>query len=251
MIRVTNLGHRRGNNQILSGLTLEVPPGRLAAIVGRSGSGKTTLLRCLVGLEPFEEGEVEVDGVVLRAVEAMKPAERMAAIVAIRERLGLVFQAYELFPHLSALDNCTLAPIHVKGSSRGDAERIARAQLERLGLSERAASYPDRLSGGERQRVAIARALAMEPRYLLYDEPTSALDPSLKVEMRDTLRRVAETGVTQVLVTHELPIARAASLVFVLEAGRIVEQGEPGQVLSAPSHRATRELLALDITPQG
>jgi ABC-type polar amino acid transport system ATPase subunit len=205
----------------LAGVNLEVERSRLAAILGPSGSGKSTLLRCIVGLERPDAGEITLGG-----------------------RVGLVFQSFELFPHLTALQNCALAPRRVRGLPRAEAERIARERLEALGLGPKVDAYPDMLSGGQRQRVAIARALAMEPALLLYDEPTSALDPSLRREVADVLRRVGTIGTTQIVVTHDVSLARAADVVFVLDHGRIVEQGAPSQVLSSPAHESTRALLS-------
>ena len=221
----------------LSGLSLAVPPGKVAAVVGRSGAGKTTLLRCLVGLEAFDQGAVEIAGVRIEAA--------MAARGQLTGKVGLVFQAFELFPHLTVLQNCTLAPMRVKGISRAEASTRAEKLLAQLDLHGKSSAYPEALSGGERQRVAIARALCMQPQVLLYDEPTSALDPSLKHEVGRTLRRVAESGVTQLVVTHDLRVAReAADLVFVLEGGRVAEWGPPAQLFDSPQTDATRALLA-------
>jgi ABC-type polar amino acid transport system ATPase subunit len=216
-------------------LSLEVPQGKVAAVLGRSGAGKTTLLRCLVGLDPFDQGAIEIGGV--RVGDGVGGA-------ALLGQVGLVFQAFELFPHLSVLDNCTLAPQRVRGESRAQAEAYALELLGQLGLQDKASAHPEELSGGQKQRVAIARALAMRPRVLLYDEPTSALDPSLKHEVGRTLRRISETGVTQVVVTHDLPVAReAADLVFVLHEGKVAEWGPPAEVFGAPRHEATKALL--------
>jgi ABC-type polar amino acid transport system ATPase subunit len=213
VIRVDGLTKRYGDSPILNGVSFEVPEGKLAAIVGPSGAGKTTLLRCLTGLERFDAGSVRVDGTEVRA----------GGQLALRGRVGLVFQSFELFPHLTVLENCTLAPVKVKSVSLADAEKLALGLLDELGLGEKAAAYPDHLSGGQRQRVAIARALAMEPKVLLYDEPTSALDASLRQEVRDTLKRVRSTGVTQLVVTHDNSLAEDCEQVIRLEAGRVVK----------------------------
>jgi ABC-type polar amino acid transport system ATPase subunit len=205
----------------LEEVTFALQEGTLAAVLGPSGSGKSTLLRCLVGLERPDAGEVQLGGTA-----------------------GLVFQSFELFPHLTALQNCALAPRRVKGLPQAEAEARGRALLARLGLEAKADAYPDHLSGGQRQRVAIARALAMDPAVLLYDEPTSALDPSLRREVAATLRQVAETGVTQLAVTHDVRLARGCDVVLVLAHGRVVESGPPARVLDAPEHPATRALLA-------
>ncbi len=245
-VQVRNLWrtHAGAPHAVLRGLSLELESGALVALLGRSGAGKSTLLRCMVGLEPFERGEMEVDGAVLRGTEECTVREREAGLRALRERTGLVFQSFELFPHLTALENCTLAPMKVKGLPRAQAEAQALGLLEQLGLQDKAAFHPARLSGGQRQRVAIARALAMAPRVLLYDEPTSALDPSLKGEVLAALRRVEATGVTQVVVTHDLQVARGAEHVAVLAEGQVVERGHPDDVLQRPGHEATRTLLA-------
>lgn len=224
-------------------LTFELPQGTLTAVLGRSGAGKSTLLRCVMGLEPFESGTLEVDGIEVKGTLECPAAERLRAVAAARSRLGLVFQSYELFPHLSVLQNCTLAPMHVKGLSLARATEHARSLLVQLGLEDRLTAFPEQLSGGQRQRVAIARALAMEPRVLLYDEPTSALDPSMKHEVLQTLKRVDATGVTQVVVTHDLQLARGVEHVCVLDQGQIIESGPPHQVLKTPAHDSTRALL--------
>lgn len=198
----------------LQGLSLEVYQGALVVVLGRSGAGKTTLLRCLSGLDPFDRGTIDVAGV--HAVGG-------APSTALRGKVGLVFQTLELFPHLSVLDNCVLAPIHVLGVAKREAIARATALLGDLDLGDKTGAHPEALSGGQRQRVAIARALMVEPRVLLYDEPTSALDPSLKMEVNRTLARVAErTGMTQVVVTHDEYLARdVASAVYALEDGRL------------------------------
>jgi ABC-type polar amino acid transport system ATPase subunit len=228
----------------LNALSFDLPKGTLTALLGRSGAGKSTMLRCVVGLEPFESGSVEVEGVTVRGTSQTKPAERAAMVQAARAKLGLVFQSFELFPHLTALQNCTLAPVQVKQQPLAKAESSAKELLAQLGLSERMHHFPEQLSGGQKQRVAIARALAMEPAVLLYDEPTSALDPSLKAEVIATLKRIDERHVTQVVVTHDLQLARAVEHVCVLDQGRVIESGPPSQVLTAPQHDSTRALLA-------
>jgi ABC-type polar amino acid transport system ATPase subunit len=227
----------------LRGLSFELEQGTLAAVLGASGAGKSTLLRCVVGLETFEKGTIDVEGSVVKGTSECTAAERVRMLAEARLKLGLVFQSFELFPHLTALENCTLAPVRVRGVSETAAAEKARALLDQLGLAEHATRFPEQLSGGQRQRVAIARALAMEPRVLLYDEPTSALDPSMKGEVLSALKRVDATGVTQVVVTHDVQLARAMEQVCVLDAGVVVEAGAPEQVLGSPAHESTRKLL--------
>ena len=211
----------------LRGLSLHVPAGKVAAVIGKSGAGKSTLLRCLVGLDPFDAGAIEIDGTTVAAGGDGR---------GLLGKVGLVFQSLELFPHLSVLDNCTLAPVIARRRARPEAERRALELLTELDLADKASAFPDALSGGQRQRVAIARALAVEPRVLLYDEPTSALDPSLKQEVSRSIRRVAARGITQIVVTHDLDVARdAADIVFVLEAGRVQRSGPPNEVLTQVS----------------
>jgi len=219
----------------LRGVSFELQPGTLAAVLGMSGSGKTTLLRCLVGLEGFDRGTVTIGDLVVRGDQDRST---------LRGRVGLVFQSFELFPHLSVVENCVLAPCKVKHEPRAQALQRAARLLGELGLADKQAAYPDQLSGGQRQRVAIARALAMEPGLLLYDEPTSALDPSLKREVVEALLRVRATGVTQIVVTHDVELAqRAADQVLVLDGGRVAESGPPSEVLTRPSSEAARRLV--------
>ncbi|MBL8934978.1 MAG: amino acid ABC transporter ATP-binding protein [Archangium sp.] len=244
-LKVTGLvRHHHGNPEpTLRGLSFDLPAGTLTALLGRSGAGKSTVLRCVMGLEPFESGTLEIDGVIVQGTKDVSVDVRNGQLKAARAALGLVFQSFELFPHLTALDNCTLAPMQVKQKSRGDAEKRARELLVQLGLEHRIDAFPEQLSGGQKQRVAIARALAMEPRVLLYDEPTSALDPSMKSEVLQTLKRVDATGVTQVVVTHDLALARGVEHVCVLDHGVVIESGVPSEVLQTPKHESTKALL--------
>jgi len=244
-LKVTGLTrHYPGNPEpTLKGLSFDLPAGTLTALLGRSGAGKSTVLRCVMGLEPFERGTIEIDGAMVQGTAEVSADVRAEQLRVARARLGLVFQSFELFPHLTAIDNCTLAPIRVKGLDVGAARRRATELLEQLGLGARLDAYPEQLSGGQRQRVAIARALAMEPRVLLYDEPTSALDPSMKSEVLQTLKRVDATGVTQVVVTHDLALARGVEHVCVLDHGVVIEAGAPSDVLQTPAHETTRALL--------
>jgi ABC-type polar amino acid transport system ATPase subunit len=244
-LKVTGLVRQHAGNAAptLNGLSFDLPQGTLTALLGRSGAGKSTLLRCVMGLEPFEAGTVEIDGVTVQGTKEVSATERAQQLKAARARLGLVFQSFELFPHLSALENCTLAPMRVKGLSSPVAVERARGLLVQLGLEAKLQAFPGQLSGGQKQRVAIARALAMEPRVLLYDEPTSALDPSMKSEVLQALQRVDATGVTQVVVTHDLALARGVEHVCVLDHGVVIESGVPSSVLQAPVHETTRALL--------
>lgn len=217
-VRVAGLTHRhRGASApTLQDVSFEVPAGAIAAIVGESGAGKTTLLRCLAGLARAERGTITVGA---HAVDAGR------GFATLRGRVGIVFQTFELFPHLTVLENCVLAPMHVRGAARPAAESAARALLARLGLAEKADEHPSRLSGGQCQRAAIARALAMAPACLLYDEPTSALDPARRAELVEVLANVRAGGTTQILVTHDAAlVASAAELVFRLDAGRLVRE---------------------------
>jgi len=206
MLRVVGLEHAfaRAAGPTFRDVSFSAEPGALITISGASGAGKTTLLRCLAGLEPFRRGSVDVGDV---RVDADGDA---GAHLRLRGHVGLVFQTLELFPHLTALENCILAPMRVRGTARAEAEIAARGLLATLGLADKGAAYPAHLSGGQRQRVAIARALAMAPRVLLYDEPTSALDPSLRGDVLDALQRVRATGVAQVVVTHDATFASTA-----------------------------------------
>ena len=225
MIKVDDLAKSYTSGQVLSGVSFEIRAGGTAAVLGPSGAGKSTLLRCLVGLECFDHGSITVEGTSVRGLDRASKRAQLAEQAALRGKIGLVFQSFELFPHMTVLDNCALAPEKVRGMSREEALVLSKQLLDQLGLADKAATYPDHLSGGQRQRVAIARALAMGPRVLLYDEPTSALDPSLKQEVRETIRAVGARGVTQVVVTHDVALAQdLAERVFLIEHGRMREQ---------------------------
>jgi ABC-type polar amino acid transport system ATPase subunit len=229
MIRIRALRKRFGSRLALDGLDGDVAEGECIAIVGPSGCGKSTLLRCLNALTPFDEGAVEVAGFSL-ASGARVGGSRARAL---REVVGMVFQEFHLFPHLTALENVALAPRVVAGSSRAEAEAASRALLARVGLADRAQSYPSQLSGGQKQRVAIARALAMPLRVILLDEPTSALDQAMREEVREVIRSLArDTALTIVLVTHETRLAsELAGRVWLMKDGRIAAQGPPAEVL--------------------
>jgi polar amino acid transport system ATP-binding protein len=243
MIEARDLLKRHGDLEVLRGVTLSVRRGEVAAIIGPSGSGKSTFLRCLNGLERFQGGSVTVDGL---RVDASAPApERTAVVRRVCRSLGMVFQSFNLFPHLSVLGNVTEAPVHVLKLPRDRAEARARALLDRVGLLEKLHAMPRELSGGQQQRVAIARALAMEPRAILFDEPTSALDPRMTGEVLAVMTDLARDGLTMVVVTHAMRFARqVAHTVHVFDAGRVVESGPPDQIFEEPCQEATRLLLS-------
>ena len=223
-----------GNLEVLRGIDLEVAEHEVIALIGASGSGKSTLLRCINLIEPIDAGRILIEGheITARGVKADL----------IRRRIGIVFQAFNLFPHMSVLDNVTLAPRQVLRRAAADAERDAQALLERFGLAEKAGEFPDRLSGGQQQRVAIVRALAMQPDLLLLDEVTSALDPELVAEVLNVIRELAAGGMTMVIATHEMGFARdIANRVCFLDAGRILEQGPPSQIFAEPREPRTRQ----------
>lgn len=227
LLRVTALHKYYGDHHVLKGIDLSVEEGQVVAIIGRSGSGKSTLLRTLNGLESINDGVIEVDGQYLDAARA--------DLRALRQTVGMIFQQFNLFPHLSVGENVMLAPQVVKKVSRDEARALARRMLERVGLADRFDTFPERLSGGQQQRVAIARALAMSPKVLLCDEITSALDPELVSEVLSVVRQLAKEGMTLVMVTHEMRFARDVGdkLVF-MHQGRVHESGDPRQLFASP-----------------
>ncbi|QGG58232.1 amino acid ABC transporter ATP-binding protein [Paenibacillus sp. B01] len=245
MIEARELVKQFGSQRVLDGVGLKVEEGEIVVLLGPSGSGKSTLLRCLNGLETMSSGSVEVAGVAVDA--GMKPREREARFRSIRQRTGMVFQQFNLYPHKTALGNVTEALRVVRGMAAAEADRIGERLLARVGLSDKRDAYPSRLSGGQQQRVAIARALATEPSVLLFDEPTSALDPELVGEVLAVMRELAREGMTMVVVTHEMKFAReAASRVVFLDGGRIVEEAAPADFFAAPrSERAQRFIRQL------
>jgi polar amino acid transport system ATP-binding protein len=237
LVRIEQLHKRFGDNHVLRGIDLEVAKGEVVCIIGPSGSGKSTLLRCVNMLEEPTEGKVIVGGVEL--------THRDCDIDRARCNTGMVFQQFNLFAHMSVIDNITIAPRKVLKRDRATAEQKARMLLDRVGLSEKADAYPAQLSGGQQQRVAIARALAMDPQVMLFDEATSALDPELVGDVLNVMRELAEEGMTMLVVTHEMGFARGvADRVVFMDGGYIVEQGHPEQVLGAPREERTQRFLS-------
>jgi len=236
-----------GSNEVLKSISLEVQSGEVMCLVGPSGSGKSTFLRCINHLEVVSSGRLSVDGELIGYREANNKLYEMRPKEAARQRrdIGMVFQRFNLFPHMTALQNVMEAPIRVKGLAKSAVEANARALLARVGLAERADYYPAHLSGGQQQRVAIARALAMEPKLMLFDEPTSALDPELVGEVLDVMQNLARDGMTMIVVTHEMGFAKevADSLVF-MDGGVVVESGVPTDVLTNPQHARTQAFLS-------
>ncbi len=225
-----------GQFHVLKGIDLEVRRGQRFVVCGPSGSGKSTLIRCINRLEEHQRGRIVVDGIEL--------TRDVRNIDAVRREVGMVFQHFNLFPHLTVLDNLTLAPIHVRGQSRAEAEGLARHFLERVRIPEQAAKYPGQLSGGQQQRVAIARALCMRPKIMLFDEPTSALDPEMIKEVLDTMIALAEEGMTMIVVTHEMGFAKAvADEVVFMDEGEIVEMAPPAEFFTRPRNERTRLFL--------
>jgi len=237
LVEVQDLHKRFGTLEVLRGLSLSVSAGEVVVLVGPSGCGKSTLLRCLNGLELPTSGSVTVGGL------PVLPDPK--ALQALRKRVGMVFQRFHLFPHLTALQNVMLAPVQVLGLPPEQAEAAGRELLERVHLGAKADAYPQQLSGGQQQRVAIARALAMRPELMLFDEPTSALDPELVGEVLEVMRELARDGMTMCVVTHEMGFAaEVAHRVVFMDAGQVLEEGPPAQVLKAPQHPRAREFLA-------
>jgi polar amino acid transport system ATP-binding protein len=247
MIELKNIHKSFADKKILHGVDLSVSRGEVVCIIGPSGSGKTTLLRCINNLETPDDGEVRIDGQTVFRRQTPQGWKSLPAreVDRTRSRVGMVFQHFELFPHMNVLANVVLAPQLVKKTSKRDAEAVAHRCLQHVGLGDRAQAWPDELSGGQRQRVAIARALAMEPRVMLFDEATSALDPELVGEVLAVMRRLAAEGMTMIAVTHEIGFARrvAHRLVF-MDEGRIVEEGDPRSLIDNPSHPRTRKFLS-------
>jgi polar amino acid transport system ATP-binding protein len=236
MLRLSNVWKQYGSHAVLKGINLSVETHQVVCLIGASGSGKSTLLRCIDLLEQVDDGQIWLgdEDITEPGVDANRA----------RRRIGMVFQSYNLFPHLTVLDNVTLAPRHVHKKSRGDAEAAAMRLLERFGLADKARDHPDKLSGGQQQRVAVVCAMATDPQVMLFDEVTSALDPELVGEVLDVIRGLKQGGMTMVIATHEMAFARdVADAVCFLDDGVLLEQGPPAQIFSAPEQRRTREFL--------
>ena len=236
MIEIKNLKKSFGELHVLKGIDLSIDEREVVVIIGPSGSGKSTLLRCINFLEEPTGGTVTVDGI---------PMDSESNINKVREEVGMVFQRFNLFPHMTVLDNITLAPMKVRKIDRNRAEQTAQDLLDRVGLGDKADAYPNQLSGGQQQRVAIARALAMQPKVMLFDEPTSALDPEMVGEVLDVMQRLAETGMTMVIVTHEMGFAReVGTRLLFIDGGYIVEEGKPKEVFEHPKEERTKLFLS-------
>jgi general L-amino acid transport system ATP-binding protein len=237
MIEFENVSKWYGSFQVLTDVSLSVAQGEKIVVCGPSGSGKSTLIRCVNALEPYQKGKITVGGVHL--------TEDLKTIHQVRAQVGMVFQSFNLFPHLTILDNLTLAPMHVRKTAKAEAEEKAMAQLQRVRIAEQAQKYPGQLSGGQQQRVAIARALCMEPQVLLFDEPTSALDPEMVKEVLDVMVSLAQQGTTMICVTHEMGFAReVADRVVFMDAGQIVEQNTPEAFFERPQHPRAIDFLS-------
>ncbi|UWU36850.1 amino acid ABC transporter ATP-binding protein [Rhizobium sophoriradicis] len=236
MISLEKLEKWYGSFHALKNVSLSVRKGEKIVLCGPSGSGKSTLIRCINALETVQDGKIVVEGQLLDG--------STKAVDTIRREVGMVFQSFNLFPHMTVLQNCTLAPMRVRGTSRADAERLARKYLERVRILDQAAKYPAQLSGGQQQRVAIARALCMEPKVMLFDEPTSALDPEMVKEVLDTMIGLARDGMTMICVTHEMGFARqVADRVIFMASGEIIEEAQPEIFFKSPRHERTKAFL--------
>ncbi|MER1988098.1 amino acid ABC transporter ATP-binding protein [Solibacillus sp. FSL H8-0523] len=236
MIKVENLHKHFGKLEVLKGIDYEIAEKEVVCVIGPSGSGKSTFLRCLNLLEEVTDGAIYIDGV--------KINDPKTNINEIRTEVGMVFQQFNLFPHMSVLDNVTMAPMQVRKMNKADAEKLAVELLAKVGLREKADSYPQQLSGGQQQRVAIARALAMKPKIMLFDEPTSALDPEMVKEVLEVMKNLAKEGMTMFVVTHEMGFAREVSdRVLFMDGGYIVEQGPPDQIFGNPQNERTKAFL--------
>lgn len=251
LISARNVHKSYGDVHVLRGVSLDVHPGEVVAIIGPSGSGKTTFIRTLNALETIDAGSVVVDGISLQSPDERRPSgKKQSQVRAARRELGMVFQRFNLFPHLTAVENIARSPRVVCGVSKAEASKRAYALLAQMGLTERADNYPSQLSGGQQQRVAIARALAMQPRAMLFDEATSALDPEMVGEVLKVMRELADQGMTMVIVTHEMRFAeKVADRVVVMDQGVIIESGRPDEIFKKPKEERTRRFLQAVLHP--
>jgi polar amino acid transport system ATP-binding protein len=237
MIKVERLKKSFGDLEVLKGIDYEIKEKEVICVIGPSGSGKSTFLRCINLLEDITDGAVYINGV--------KVNDPKTDINEIRREVGMVFQQFNLFPHMTVLDNITIAPVKIRGMKQGDAEQLAHQLLQKVGLGDKAHAYPEQLSGGQMQRVAIARALAMKPKVMLFDEPTSALDPEMVKEVLDVMKQLAEEGMTMVVVTHEMGFAREmGDRVLFMDQGYLVEEGTPEEVFQNPKNERTKAFLS-------
>jgi polar amino acid transport system ATP-binding protein len=247
MVEAEGVHKRFGRNEVLKGIDLEVAPGEVLCLLGPSGSGKSTFLRCINHLEKINAGCLSVDGELVGYRQAGEKLHelRESEVARKRAQIGMVFQHFNLFGHMTALENVTCAPIRVKRVPREQARTLARELLDRVGLADKLDAYPSQLSGGQQQRVAIARAMAMDPKLMLFDEPTSALDPELVGDVLEAMKQLATEGMTMIVVTHEMGFAReVADNVVFMDGGVVVESGAPHEVLSNPQHERTRAFLS-------
>jgi polar amino acid transport system ATP-binding protein len=236
VIQVSNLHKKFGKLHVLKGINEHIEQGEVVVVIGPSGSGKSTFLRCLNLLEQPTDGEIIFEGVSI--------TDAKNDINVQRQKMGMVFQQFNLFPHLTVLENVTLSPIKVKKMSQGEAEKVAFTLLKRIGLEDKAHSYPNQLSGGQKQRIAIARALAMSPDVMLFDEPTSALDPEMVGEVLDVMKKLAAEGMTMVVVTHEMGFAKeVGNRVIFMDEGQVIEEGCPTEIFTNPKHPRTKDFL--------
>ena len=236
MIKINDLHKSFGSNEVLKGISKEIKKGEVVAIIGPSGSGKSTFLRCINLLETPNKGDIYIEGQNL--------TDKKTNIDGIRQKVGMVFQHFNLFPHKTVLENLTLAPMRIRGKSPSEAKEKAMELLGKVGLANKANEYPNRLSGGQKQRIAIARALAMEPHVMLFDEPTSALDPEMVREVLDVMRNLVAEGMTMLIVTHEMGFAKnVANRVFFMDQGTVLEDANPRELFENPKHDRTKEFL--------
>ncbi|MDH4616648.1 amino acid ABC transporter ATP-binding protein [Brevibacillus sp. AY1] len=236
MIKVDQITKSFGQLQVLKGISTQIGKGEVVAIIGPSGSGKSTLLRCINLMEEPTSGSIFING--------QEITDPKANVMKIRQQIGMVFQHFHLFPHMTVLNNLTYAPIKVKGLSKSEAEKKAKELLERVGLADKADAYPSRLSGGQKQRVAIARSLVMEPDIMLFDEPTSALDPEMVKEVLEVMKGLAHTGMTMAIVTHEMRFAEeVADRILFIDAGRLVEEASPAEFFTRPTSERAKQFL--------